>query len=59
MCSGFLPDDRRLSVQIKSAFKSLMNSVKSFISGKSKNVIVGYNNKLAIENPVETVKLSV
>jgi hypothetical protein len=37
MCSNGIIDDRRLSVQIKSVFKSLMNRVKLLISGKSKD----------------------
>jgi len=62
MCSGFLPnDDRKLPLQIKSAFQSFMNRVKSFISGKSEKVIVAKSNdnELTIGNPVEKVQLSV
>jgi len=62
MCSGFLPhDDHSLTLQIKSAFKSFVKRVKSFISGKSENVIVAKSNdnELAIENPVGNVKFSV
>jgi hypothetical protein len=36
MCNGII-DDRRLSVQIKSAFASFVNRVKLLISGKSEN----------------------
>jgi len=59
MCGGFLPDDRKLSLQIKSAIQSFMNRVKSFISGKSEKVIMAKfnNDELAIANP--KVKLSV
>ena len=62
MCSGLnFYDDRKLSLQIKSAFTLFVKRVKLLISGKSKNVIVAKSNdnELAIANPVETVKLSV
>jgi hypothetical protein len=60
MCN-FVPDDRKWPLQIKSAFESLMNRVKSFISGKSEKVIVAKSNdsELAIANSVGKVKLSV
>lgn len=60
MCNGFIPDDRKLPLQIKSAFESFLNRVKSFISGEPKNAIVAKSNdsELAIANSVEKVKLS-
>jgi len=38
MCDMFIVDDRRLISQIKSAWKSLIETVKSLISGKSKDI---------------------
>lgn len=43
MCgTAFIPDERKLSLQIKSAFSSFMNRVKLFMSGK--NAILAKSN---------------
>jgi hypothetical protein len=60
MCN-FVPDDRKWPLQIKSAFESLMNRVKSFISGQSEKPSVAKSNdsELAIANSVGKIRLNV
>jgi len=60
MCN-FVPDDRKLPLQIKSAFESFMNRVRAFISGQSEKVIVAKSNdnELAIADSVGKIRLNV